>query len=227
MPGTSIPWYQAHVELLQRSSEPSPPLQERSNPTHDRSHATTVGDNRSIIFTHPRFTDTYVSSQRLHSLYHVTMSTRGADHVRPPLPDKNICSVPRRRPLVTRLRCLARGPCPSLPSTLVGTPRPDSPTYAASPPLAAPARGAGRWWQGPTQRGGGAGPSCTPRAASHRSTKDCLSRATRAPASMLRIAATSAATSAARARGEMPYSAAAAGAPCENDQKLKVQLPRA
>ena len=76
MPGTSVPWYQAHVELLQQGLEPSPPLQERSIPTHDRSHATTVGDNRSIIFTHPRFTDTYVSSQRLHSLYHVTMSTR-------------------------------------------------------------------------------------------------------------------------------------------------------
>jgi len=134
MPGTSVPWYQAHVELLQQGLEPSPPLQERSIPTHDRSHATTVGDNRSIIFTHPRFTDTYVSSQRLHSLYHVTMSTRGADHVRPPLPDKNICGMPRRRPLVTRLRCLARGPCPSLPSTLVGIPRPDSPPMPLPPP---------------------------------------------------------------------------------------------
>ena len=53
MPGTSVPWYQAHVELLQQGLEPSPPLQERSIPTHDRSHATTVGDNRSIISRAP------------------------------------------------------------------------------------------------------------------------------------------------------------------------------
>ena len=53
MPGTSVPCYQAHVELLQQGLEPSPPLQERSIPTHDRSHATTVGDNRSIISRAP------------------------------------------------------------------------------------------------------------------------------------------------------------------------------